>query len=55
MREQPKWPGLWTCRDYDKPLNARPPFSYKCHGMEVEPQAAADFNAACHKVIQERN
>lgn len=41
MVEAPKFPGLWTCPDFEHPINKEPPFSYLCTGMEMKGAAAA--------------
>lgn len=55
MSEQKKWPGLWTCPDFNSPINDKPPYRFKCTGMEIEDRAAAAFEAACWEIIQKSN
>lgn len=45
MREQKHFPGLWTCIDYGPPLNDKPPYRYKCDGMELTKEGAKAFDA----------
>lgn len=40
MIEAPKFPGLWTCQDFRQPLNAGPPYRYRCTGSELMTQGA---------------
>ncbi len=47
MEEQPKFKGLWTCPD-KTPINDAPPYEFKCDGMELTEEGAAEFE----KVLQ---
>lgn len=40
MEEQPKFRGLWQCPDYRTALNDKPPFVYKCNGINLTDAAA---------------
>jgi hypothetical protein len=55
MEEQPKFPGLWMCPDYRNPINDAPPFEYKCRGIEMTDEAAADFEELLTRKYIERN
>ena len=55
MRECPKWPGLWQCVDYGKPINDAKPYRYKCTGLEITDEGVQGFDEACRKIICERN
>ncbi len=55
MAEEPKFKGLWTCPDYKVRLNDKPPFYFKCTGMLLTDEGAAQFEAVLTKLNQERN
>jgi hypothetical protein len=57
MVEEPSFPGLWTCLDGKVCLNPNdgPPFQFKCRGIVVTQKARDAFDAACLKIIAERN
>jgi hypothetical protein len=54
MHEQ-KFKGLWTCPDYQNPINDAPPYKYKCDGMMIEDAAATAFADECRRIIQLNN
>jgi hypothetical protein len=43
MIEQPEWPGVWLCVDFQEPINFKAPFAYKCSGMLFESTQAMRF------------
>jgi len=55
MRAAEKWPGLWQCPDYIKPLNDRPPFKFKCTGTIITQRGHDEFEKAVNKVKSEMN
>lgn len=56
MIEQPKWEGLWTCPDYQKPIGKRGKvFVYKCTGMKILKKGVQAFDREVEKLIAESN
>lgn len=55
MVEQPKFKGLWMCPDFDKPINDRPPFKFKCTGMHLTEKGAREFTGAMALAIAQTN
>ena len=55
MIEQKHWAGLWICPDYQHPINAAPPFEFKCTGMELTAEGRKEFVKAAMEIICERN
>lgn len=55
MVEVEEWPGLWICPDYLTPVNFKPPFKFKCHGMIAEKLAVDAFKLEMVKQIAGRN
>jgi len=55
MIENPKWPGQWSCPDYKKALNDRPPFRFKCTGQHLTEEGEALFEDALLKAQASRN
>ena len=55
MVRQHQWPGLLICSDYQNPINAKPPYQYKCRGMIVTKDDCAAFDKEIAKIIEERN
>jgi hypothetical protein len=55
MAEQPQFPGLWLCPDYKTPLNTKPPYVYKCKGMELTEKGAADLENEINRLVAQSN
>lgn len=45
MIEEPKFPGLWQCEDYRNPINASPPYQFRCNGMVLTEEGQKAFEA----------
>lgn len=54
MIKNPEWPGMWKCPDYVA-VNTRPPFEFKCKGLEATDEAVEEFEKVCQQVLAEMN
>lgn len=55
MSEEPEFKGLWTCPDFKVRLTERPPFRFKCTGMELTEEGGAALVSEIERLIAERN
>lgn len=55
MSEELKFPGVWYCPDSKIRLNDKPPFKFKCDGMELTDAGVRELHRELMRLYVRRN